>query len=405
MVKFQRALIFAAAAICTLAPAADARQPVRVSCGDVITRDTRLANDIEDCRGSGLVIGAPGITLDLDDHTIDGDEVPAGDGETEAGIDNSAGHDDVTVEDGTIRGFDIGVSLPEVSRNRLSELRVVRNAILGMDLDLSDHSVIEDSSFSRNGADFEGPGIFLVGSHHNLISDNRVAGNGGAGLFQLDSNDNRIAENAFVANADGLILEESEDNRVTRNLVARNTFAGIGIAADQTTVSRNRAIANGDNMFVFGNGNKIARNDLTDAVGCPDGCGYGISFEGGRDNLIVDNTVAGSREAGIRLGGFPPDNPEAIQNTVSRNVVLGAGVDGILVEPSATDTLLEGNLARGAGDDGIDVDSPETTLTRNTARRNRDLGIEAVPGVTDGGGNRARRNGNPAQCTGVDCGR
>jgi hypothetical protein len=49
------------------------------------------------------------------------------------------------------------------------------------------------------------------------------------------------------------------------------------------------------------------------------------------------------------------------------------------------------------------VDSAATTLTRNTANRNHDLGIEAVPGVTDGGGNRARGNGNPLQCTNIDC--
>jgi hypothetical protein len=42
--------------------------------------------------------------------------------------------------------------------------------------------------------------------------------------------------------------------------------------------------------------------------------------------------------------------------------------------------------------------------TRNSAFFNHDLGIEAVPGVTDGGGNRARGNGNPeGQCTGVAC--
>ena len=32
-----------------------------------------------------------------------------------------------------------------------------------------------------------------------------------------------------------------------------------------------------------------------------------------------------------------------------------------------------------------------------------DSGIEAVPGVTDGGGNRASGNGQPAQCLGVVC--
>jgi hypothetical protein len=42
-------------------------------------------------------------------------------------------------------------------------------------------------------------------------------------------------------------------------------------------------------------------------------------------------------------------------------------------------------------------------LTRNRANGNGDLGIEAVAGVTDKGGNRASGIGNPAQCQGVAC--
>ena len=74
---------------------------------------------------------------------------------------------------------------------------------------------------------------------------------------------------------------------------------------------------------------------------------------------------------------------------------VGVGADG---------TVLERNHVSGAGDDGIEVDAAAAVLTRNTAFFNHDLGIEAVPGVTDGGGNRAHGNGNPAQCSGVVCG-
>jgi hypothetical protein len=42
-------------------------------------------------------------------------------------------------------------------------------------------------------------------------------------------------------------------------------------------------------------------------------------------------------------------------------------------------------------------------LTSNTANDNVDFGIEAVPGVIDGGGNRAFGNGNPLQCLNVVC--
>jgi hypothetical protein len=60
------------------------------------------------------------------------------------------------------------------------------------------------------------------------------------------------------------------------------------------------------------------------------------------------------------------------------------------------------NLAVRNGDDGIDINVASTILTRNLANHNHDLGIEAVPGVIDGGGNHAAGNGNSAQCTNID---
>jgi hypothetical protein len=42
-------------------------------------------------------------------------------------------------------------------------------------------------------------------------------------------------------------------------------------------------------------------------------------------------------------------------------------------------------------------------LTSNRAVRNSDLGIEAVRGVNDRGGNVARHNGDPRQCTHIAC--
>jgi hypothetical protein len=75
-----------------------------------------------------------------------------------------------------------------------------------------------------------------------------------------------------------------------------------------------------------------------------------------------------------------------------------------LVNKKDDHSLLRRNLAVGAGDDGFDVRSRTTKLTGNRALRNAGLGIEAISGVTDGGGNIARGNGDPAQCTNVACG-
>jgi len=77
--------------------------------------------------------------------------------------------------------------------------------------------------------------------------------------------------------------------------------------------------------------------------------------------------------------------------------------DGIFVEAGSDRTVLRRNLASLNGDDGIQVDDPDTLLVGNTANDNDDLGIEAVAGVTDGGGNTASGNGNPAQCINVHC--
>ena len=85
------------------------------------------------------------------------------------------------------------------------------------------------------------------------------------------------------------------------------------------------------------------------------------------------------------------------------NLVKGSRVDGFLVNAKDDHSLLRRNTARGAGDDGFDIQSRTAKLTRNRARRNGDLGIAAVRGVIDGGGNRASGNGDPRQCTNIVC--
>src|SRR6185503_18960422 len=89
-------------ALCTFTAPANA---VTLSCGQTITQDTTLDSDLVDCPGDGVVIGAPGITLDLGGHLIDG----AGFGAGFQGVDDTAGHDAVTVTGGTVQEFFDGV--------------------------------------------------------------------------------------------------------------------------------------------------------------------------------------------------------------------------------------------------------------------------------------------------------
>jgi len=69
-----------------------------------------------------------------------------------------------------------------------------------------------------------------------------------------------------------------------------------------------------------------------------------------------------------------------------------------------TNILIEHNTITGNVDDGIEIDNAATTLMRDSADGNGDIGMEAIAGVIDGGGNRAAGTGNPAECMNVACG-
>jgi parallel beta-helix repeat protein len=119
------------------------------------------------------------------------------------------------------------------------------------------------------------------------------------------------------------------------------------------------------------------------------------------DNVIERNQVYGIARNGIMLADPPY---RTARNTVRDNTVHGAGLDGIIVNTSATESTVESNVVFENGEDGIDIDNAATTVTGNAAYRNTDWGIEAVAGVTDGGGNTAWSNGQLLECLNVACG-
>jgi parallel beta-helix repeat protein len=360
----------------------------RLSCGQTITKSTKLRQDLVNCPANGLVIGADDITLDLNGHTIDGDGV-LGCEELYAcdfGVDN-AGHRGVTIKGGSIREFATAVVMVGGSQNRLRRLSSSHNVLGGLLLIESPGTRIEQNSISANGLTTDQAGLIVFDSSAVEIEGNSVRDNGDIGMFLV-----------------GL-----SDSRVERNSISGNPEAGIILDGSGNEVSRNRLSQNGDGIAVGGDGNSIALNLIVDAFTCEDGgCGGGIAVEAGADNLVTGNGIARAAREGIRVNSFDPEAP--VNGTVIRgNVVRKAGVDGfaIATEPSApgvvSNTLLERNIAIGSGDDGIDVDSTDTSLRRNTADGNGDLGIEAVAGVTDLGGNRANGNGNPLECLNVFC--
>ncbi len=357
-----------------------------LSCGDVITVDTVLHADLSDCPDNGLVIGADGVTIDLHGHQISGDnslnEQCGPDDVCDVGIVNSDGYRDVVIENGTLRDFAVGLLVLGARDNRLSHLRVSQSLFSGLIVVDADQTLIQHSTVNANGLTTDQAGIAVFASRGTRIEYDVVSGNGDIGLFAVEGTDSsRIANSVFADNFEAGIILEGSGNQVVKNRLQRN----------------------GDGVVVAGDGNLIEGNHVTDTLGCDGECGNAISFEGGSNNIVRGNLIKRTLW-GIRLDAF---TGLAADTIVQGNLVRDASIDGIVVDLNqvgpVTGTLLDRNRVIGSGDDGIDVNSEDTTVMRTVANHNSDLGIEAVAGVNDGGGNRAAGNGNPLECTGVSC--
>ena len=324
-----------------------------VQCGDVITQDTTLDSDLVDCPGDGVVIGASGITLDLAGHLIDGERGPFS---SARGVDNRAGHDGVTVTDGTIHDFFFAVDARRAQGGGITRLETPE----GIYLQDSPDILVEHNA--------TGP-VHAFGSSHNVvIAHNHITGT-------------ILVVGGYVSPPPPCCPDSPtgspEDVVVDRNTITSSFGQGISvIAAPGATVKRNEVIATNPGE------EPVAGITISNSRGA-----------GGPRTLVERNTVSGST-TGILL-------TRAHRTIVYRNTIFDNFADGMLVTQSEN-VLIDGNTAARNGDDGIDLDSVPGTISKNTANFNGDLGIEAVLG-THASGNTASGNGDPAQCRGVTC--
>ena len=358
-----------------------------LTCGQTITTNITLHDDLVNCPDDGIVIGADDITLDLNGHSIDGDAVltePCSGGPNfcDQGVNNTAGHSGITIKGGSISDFTDAV-FDEGTNDVMRGLSVSNSFGSGIVLLNAQNDRVAGSFLHGNGLTQEAQGIRVLFGGGNQFDGNLMSNNGDAGINMFASNDNRVTGNSFVGNRfAGVVMGEGTGNQATGNHIAGSS---VGVIID------------GDNSVVSG-------NQMTVPVGCgPDGCNFGITFEGGNGALLANNVITGA-QYGIRVDAFAG---ETDGTQIRGNVVSASGADGIAVDLEqpgpVLHTVVVGNSVVGAGVDGVRVNSSSTTIARNIANHNGNLGIEAVAGVIDGGGNHAAANGNPLQCTNVRC--
>jgi parallel beta-helix repeat protein len=215
----------------SLLPLADAqgRDSSSLACGAVITHDVALAHDLTGCSASGLVVGADGVTINLEGHQIRGDGV-AGTNQTDIGI-LIDGHRGVRVADGSIARFHLGVLLFGGSSDiRVSQLQISGIAGKAIILSSASDNTITDNTLKGNSD--AGIGVF-DGADHNLISRNYLSHDGPQGIENVFANANTITRNRITHTGSGVILESSDSLRITYNRIVHSMASacdGCGIA-------------------------------------------------------------------------------------------------------------------------------------------------------------------------------
>jgi parallel beta-helix repeat protein len=261
-----------------------------------IMANTTLTGDVTDCASHGIVIAADNITLDLNGFTVSGDN-----GEAEqAGIlfDGVSGS---TVMNGTVTGFDAGVSIEGGGGNTVTGLTVEDN-VNDMIEAIDPRSIIIP------------PGMMPTPAQRMQIA--RITCNYGDGITTLDSNDNVITGNTVRENGpySGIsLVGDSNGNTVSDNEVHENDLFNNGVVD-----------AAGNPVFVQG--------------GPPGTPNRGFHVPAGTLGAIRPQSMCGATEVGtpgmgrgreVQSIGIRVEGPGADENVVDSNTVTKGGLAGI----------------------------------------------------------------------------
>jgi parallel beta-helix repeat protein len=316
-----------------------------LACGSVITTDTTLSADIGPCDGIGLVVDADGITIDLGGHSVTGNAVARSTGPSGGPFDKDQPgilvrrHTGVTVQNGSVSGFDSGVVIAGGDGNTVRRMTTVGNVnyrmLTGVDAYLED---IDPET----------------GPFCNL----------GDGIVTLDSNDNLITRNVSRANGpfSGIALVGSSDNNIVRNnRVEDNNILNTTPGVNPDPRDINSTICGG-----------IAPDE---SEGEPLGRyvqDIGVRVEGpGADyNLVEGNQIHNSGLSGIMIHGviaaFGPPNEH---NVIRRNHISETGAANVGLERHLHGIMLQQSGAQ-------EMNGPIYSLVEyNTSSRNLGGGI------------------------------
>lgn len=284
-----------------LAPGASAQT---LTCGAVVTHDVTLDADIH-CPApgdtSGLVVGANGITIDLNGHTITGGNGGVGGGGG-IGIDNRGGFDRVTVRNGSIDLFSSAAVLLNADRNRLVGLNMF-GASTAVQVMGGKHDVVRGNTILARAA-----GLYATLSDQIEIVENHISS-----AFDVAISAN-VARSDILRNGPGqfsamagFVRLSGHDNRVANNDTGAAYIAGISVTGANNVIALNRARGPSP-LPTSGDGIAVAAGATGTIVR------WNLATDNGDDGIDVD--AAGTRIAHNRATGNADLGIEAVAGVV-----------------------------------------------------------------------------------------
>ncbi|MDQ6798722.1 MAG: hypothetical protein M3011_12035 [Actinomycetota bacterium] len=355
-----------------------------ISCGTVITKSTTLTANIGPCPGTGLIVAADNITVDLNGHRVSGNPDARGSGPDQAGVVLRQVHG-VTLKNGTVRGFDAGVLIGGGGRNTVTGMRALDNVNYRV---VTGRNALPGGPGDALSCDL-GDGIAVLSSNDNRLANNTLVGNGPYSAIALidQAANNAVANNEVTDNdvvnqhgsdgatvcgglagevgAAGKLVQDvgvriegpgANHNTVAGNHIVRSALAGVMVTAFRNAFPQAN---NGFNQIV---GNSIFQTGLRtrevqDTYDEYHSSGIFLHNSGTTEvSLSFGNTIAGNISSdnvggGIEvLGTYPGSGEVGVGgNTITGNVANNNRLTGILLNEGVTDHIVSGNQAHGNG--------------------------------------------------------
>lgn len=332
-----------------------------LSCGDTIFTDTVLDNDLNCPPGvDGLTIGASDITLNLGGHTISGNS-------GNSGI-VIWGHDDITVFNGSVVGFQYGILGYAANNLTLENVYLENQSYTSIFIFNSKDSNVLDSQVSLppRGGDPDpvtghvAEAVRLVDVEHARFRDISVSG-GYFGVLMIGedgySQHVRIEGSIFVDVDTGIRIINSKEVLIESNTIvgaAADEGYGCYSAIDVVEPSSGLRIEANDlsncsaGFFVVPSsppthGLRIAGNDLHHNAA-------GIFLLGVSDAKVIGNQAWDNEFVGIGLGDGSSGN------TIVNNVAVGNGPPDMFHDDTSTGNSWRHNTCDTSF--GYEIDCP-----------------------------------------------